>query len=214
MSPPSLDSNGSFLKARRRTGRVIPASRSTNLLARTEELARDENTLRRVRQRYLHDITHLRSEAQRRGYEEGLALAAERTMQTLHKAQRVYRDSEQNLVELVLTAVERIIGDLPADVVAPKIILNALRELREDTGHISIAVNPEMVDIVSEQLAAWKDESASSLVLKIIGDSSLGLLDGRLDCGDSVIEAGLPIHLRAVRRALRDVVEHTDDRDT
>jgi flagellar biosynthesis/type III secretory pathway protein FliH len=162
----------------------------------------------------LHEITQLRSEAQRRGYEEGLTLAAERTMRTLHKAQRVYRDSEQNMVELVLTALDKIIGDLPADIVAPKIILNALRELREDSGDITIAVNPEMVDIVGEQLAAWKDEATSSLVLRIVGDDSLGLLDGRLDCGDSVIEAGLPIHLRAVRRALQDIVERPDARAT
>jgi len=213
MSPSSLDSSGSILKAGRRTGRVLPASRSKDVLAGTEELTRDKDTLRRVRRRHLHEITHLRSEAQRCGYEEGLALAAEKTMRTLHKAQRVYRNSEQNMVELVLTALDKIIGDLPAGLIAPKIVLSALRELREDSGHITIAVNPEMVDIVGEQLAAWSDESASSLVLKVIGDNSLGLLDSRLDCGDSVIEAGLPIHLRAVRRALQDIVERADARD-
>lgn len=209
----SPDSNGSSPNARRTTGRVIPASRSTDLLARSEQLTRDENTLQRVRRRHLHDIAHLRTEAQRRGYEEGLALAVEKTVRTLNDAQRVYRDSEQNLVDLVLTALERIIGDLQAEVVTPKIVLGALRELREDSGHIAIAVHPEMVDIVGEQLAAWRDESASSLELKIIGDDSLGLLDGRLDCGDSVIEAGLQVHLRGVRRALQEIVERADGHD-
>lgn len=192
------------------SGRVIPAEQSNTSLSDTESARLAESSIRQARQQYLKQITVLRSQAQRDGYEDGLALAAQKMLQTLHATQSVYHDAEQDLVGLVQAALEKIAGDLPPKFLTPKLVLNTLRNLREPSGRISVAVHPEMTELVSEQLEAWNDEPATCLSLTVTGDETIGLLDCRLDCGDSVIEAGLAIQLRAVHRALQAIVERTD----
>lgn len=173
------------------------------------EHRKEEGNLRQARERYLHQIARLRSEAQRSGYEEGLALAARTTVWTQHKAQLVYRDAERNMVELMLTALEKIIGTLPAEEVTPKIALKVLGELRRKSGRITVHVHPEMVGVVTGHLDEWNDESATGLTVHAAGDAALGLLDCRLDCGENVIDAGLSVQLGAVRTALNEIVSIT-----
>ncbi len=192
------------------SGRIIPVSCSKDVLSHAVERSGEESRLRQAREQYLQQITKLHSEARRSGYEEGLALAAQRTVRTLHMEQNVYRDAEQNMVKLVLTALEKIMGELPAEVVTPTIVLKAIRELREKAGHITVIVHPEMVGVVSGQLETWNRESATALTLHVVGDEAFGLLDSRLDCGDNVIDTGLSIQLAAVRRVLNEIVAQSD----
>lgn len=193
--------------------RVIPAARAKTLLRRTAMRDRADGKLRQVREQNLHEVTKLRGEAQRNGYEEGLALATQHMLWTRHEAQNVYRDAEKQMTELVMTTLERILGTLPQEVLTPKIVLKVVSELRQNCGDVTILVHPEMVTIVTEQLDVWNDGSATDLRFHIIGDEALGLLDCRMDCGENVIDAGLTIQLDAVRTVLNEIKLITDSHE-
>jgi flagellar biosynthesis/type III secretory pathway protein FliH len=192
-------------------GRIIPASKAKEVLARIERLTRDESRLRLTRQQYLQQITHLRREAQRDGYEQGLALASERTIHTLHKANSLYQDAETQMIDLVCLALEKIVGEISTEIVTPNIVQRALRDLQADVDNITIVVHSELAEVVRAQLETCNEEWTNALTYNIVVDDSMDLLDCRLDCGDSVVEAGLAVQLRAIRSALKTISEPGND---
>lgn len=194
------------------TGRIVRASNSTEILSRTKKLENDEVLRRHGRRQSLIEISRLHSEARRNGYEKGLELAAERTAQALQFVRELYRTAEQDIIDLVLATLEKIASDLPAKVLTPKIVLKALSEVRHSAEQVTISVHTDMVDLVNEQLHGWMENSENTTALNIVDDASLGLLDCRLDYGGCTVDAGLPVQIDALRRALQDSVTQSDDR--
>ncbi|MBQ9405882.1 MAG: HrpE/YscL family type III secretion apparatus protein [Desulfovibrio sp.] len=143
-------------------------------------------------------------ERKKQGYEDGVLEGqmqqAEKMLETGMQAVEYLEGLERQIVEVVTTAVRKIIGDLDDKERIVRVVRTALDQVR-GRQHVVVRVCPEEEPQVREALASMLSSSAASS-LEVVADQRMKPGDCTLESEMGVVEAGLGVQLKAIEKAL------------
>lgn len=171
-------------------------------MAGEEALSDEVDYRRQSRGRFIKQLRSISEQAEQDGYAAGMARALNEMTSAHQHQQRQFRDTENRLVDFVIAALEKIIRDLPPNLVTRGIVRSALSEIHETSMPVVLEIHPQMAVIVSEQLAHWQAAHSSVPPVEIREVDNGHPLSCRLDLGDSVIDASLLTQLKALEQSL------------
>ena len=182
-------------------GNLIKAVDYHRLLSAEELLATAENEARAI-------IESARDEYARQstaGYQAGQSIAAEESLQKSIEHHRNVanhlRQLQQQLVDVVLQAVTKIIGELePSDRIA-RLIEVSLSEL-VGQNRVSILVHPEDVGRVERLLTDLRGLQPGLEVIELQSDPRVPLDTCVLSTPKQVIDASLSVQIEGLRNLL------------
>lgn len=161
--------------------------------------------LAREQQRTKQESARIFEEHRRRGYEEGLAKSDEaraaQAFETVSRAIRYFESMEDDMVDLLENALDKIADGLDKDKLVRRIIARALRDYRtlpQITIHIARAQEKTLHDDI-ERLA---QEARLSGMVKIAVNSRLEAGSCMLESPLGTVELGIDSQISALKSAL------------
>jgi type III secretion protein L len=108
-------------------------------------------------------------------------------------------EHDEALQALLLRALRRLLGELPADLLLAQLAAQALQAVRQDAGTVRVQVHPLLHAAVQQRLAhlpsrPWR--------LEVHADARLGAADCRIETDFGAIDAALDTQLAALQVAL------------
>ena len=145
----------------------------------------------------------------RRGHDEGREEArleqAEQMIEQVTRAVDYFARVEQRMVELVMQAVQRVIGDFGDRERVVAVVKGALAVVRNQK-QVTLRIAPSQVAVVhaaqNELLAAYPGVG----FLDVVADARLGADACILESEIGIVEASVPGQLEAMRRAFAAVL--------
>ena len=164
------------------------------------------------------EIEDKAKEAYELRYQEGLEIGKEegkeqytfKIMETVLSSLDSLQGLEQELVALVIDAVEKIVGQLDDDDLVRRIVRRGLACVRGEH-KVIVRVSLEDEKIVREDLKAFLiSEDGSSGYADVVADSSLKHLDCIIETSLGVVESSLDNQLRILKQALEAKVQRRE----
>ena len=145
-------------------------------------------------------------ERRRQGYEDGLMEGrmeqSEKMLETAMQAVEYIEGVEGKLVDVVTSAVRKIIGELDDRECTVRVVRNALAAVRSQQ-RVLIRVSPDDKDSVRQALAAMISSSpGAATFLDVTADPRMKPGDCILECELGVVDASLETQLKAIEHAL------------
>lgn len=185
------------------SSRVIAADRVQEVERAARDIASAGHSLHEAQVRCLQDLETITHSGWNQGYELGHAQALRELGSFLRRLDERSRDLDRELIGLVMDAVTRIVGELPADLVTERLIESALMEARVERGKVTLRLHPERAEAAEAWLRrAAHDRSLLHVSLEI--DAALERDDCTVETASGVIEAGLQTQLAALSTVLHE----------
>jgi len=166
---------------------------------------------RREAERILEEARGAYEAEKKRGYEEGLEEGkgdiVERMMETVGKTVDYFATVEQTLCDIVLEAVNKIVGELDDGELVLKIVRNALRLVRNQK-QVTLRVAQEDLDNVRKRIQEIMGDFPGIDFIDVTPDSRLRANGCVLESEIGVVDASLDVQLEAIRRALTRAIRH------
>ncbi len=153
-------------------------------------------------------------EARRNGYEAGREEAAAEAIEMIARlrvdTERWTRSVENDVIDLVMRAVSKVIGEVDDLELVQRVSVAALSELR-DVGRVTLHVAPKDHAAVREHLAILQQAFPSVAIADVVPDPEVGQGGAILKSPIGSIDARLSTQLEALRRALSAAFAPLDD---
>ena len=176
--------------------RILSPEDAERLVARAVSSDARERSLRRRRRRGLRRTASLYRRAWSRGYEDGVTEAIKRVVADLAATRDRCAQAEASLVDLVFDVAEKVLGELPPDVVLPAMVRRALDDLQASVDGVVIDVHPDRLAATERALKL----SVGMEHITLRGDAGLGADLCRIDLGEGALEVSLRRQLQSLRR--------------
>ena len=135
------------------------------------------------------------------GVMEGQMQQAEKMLETGMQAVEYLEGLERQIVEVVTTAVRKIIGELDREDLIVRVVRKALDQVR-GRQRVVIRVSPEDEPKVREAFAAMLSHGSSSSGYELVADQRMKRGDCMLESEMGVVDASLEVQLKAIENAL------------
>lgn len=139
--------------------------------------------------------------AWQRGFARGHADALGRLREFLAALDTRRRALDAEIVGLVTEAVNRIVRNLPRELLTPALIECALAEAQDLRGRLTLRVNPQHASVAENWLRRRKDGGMLRIV--VAADAGIDECDCVLETPAGTIDAGLRTQLAALAAVLR-----------
>ncbi|CAJ1920786.1 HrpE/YscL family type III secretion apparatus protein [Aeromonas jandaei] len=143
------------------------------------------------------------------GIEEARREQAVLVHQTQLQCQQYYRTVEQQMSEVVLQAVRKILHDYDQVALTLKVVREAL-SLVSNQKQVTVRVNPEQLQAVRDQIARVHKDFPEIGYLEISADARLDQGGCILETEVGIIDASLDGQLEALSRAMAVTLERAD----
>ena len=144
-------------------------------------------------------------ERKKQGYEDGVLdgqmQQAEKMLETGMQAVEYLEGLEHQIVEVVTTAVRKIVGELDDNERIVRVVRTALEQVR-GRQRVVVRVCPEEEPQVREALAPMLVKSSASSGIELVADQRMKAGDCMLESEMGVVDAGLDVQLKAIEHAL------------
>ena len=144
-------------------------------------------------------------ERKKQGYEDGVLdgqmQQAEKMLETGMQAVEYLEGLERQIVEVVTTAVRKIVGELDDNERIVRVVRTALEQVR-GRQRVVVRVCPEEEPQVREALAPMLAKNAASSGIELVADQRMKAGDCMLESEMGVVDAGLEVQLKAIEHAL------------
>lgn len=156
------------------------------------------------------EAIHARAEAayeerHKQGYEDGVMEGqmqqAEKMLETGMQAVEYLEGLERQLVEIVTTAVRKIVGELDDKERIVRVVRTALEQVR-GRQRVVVRVCPEEEPHVREALASMLASPSVAAGMELVPDPRMKPGDCMLESEMGVMEASLDVQLKAIENAL------------
>ncbi|MCP1117110.1 HrpE/YscL family type III secretion apparatus protein [Robbsia andropogonis] len=192
--------------------RVVKASASAAYVAADRLLA--EAT--RKAQAIIDDAQRAHDEESARGYAEGRETAqleqAERMIENVGRAIDYFARVERDAVDLVMSAVTRIIDDFDDLAKVTMVVRSALAAVRNQK-QVLLRVHPEQAASVRSRLDTILSGFPSVGFVDVVADGRLGHHACILETDIGMVDTSLDGQLTAIRNALGAVLGERSERD-
>jgi len=143
-------------------------------------------------------------ERKREGYEEGLMAGkmemAERMMEQLISGVEYVERQESVLVEAVIGALRKIVGDMGEEERAAAVVRKALSYVRAQK-KVLLRLNPQEAEMVNERLGEILRDYPGLGLVEVAPDARLARGSCTLESEIGVIDASLETQIEAIRRS-------------
>ena len=144
-------------------------------------------------------------ERKKQGYEDGVLdgqmQQAEKMLETGMQAVEYLEGLERQIVEVVTTAVRKIVGELDDKERIVRVVRTALEQVR-GRQRVLVRVCPEEEPQVREALAPMLARSSAANGIELVADQRMKAGDCMLESEMGVVDAGLEVQLKAIEHAL------------
>ena len=144
-------------------------------------------------------------ERKKQGYEDGVLdgqmQQAEKMLETGMQAVEYLEGLERQIVEVVTTAVRKIVGELDDKERIVRVVRTALEQVR-GRQRVLVRVCPEEEPQVREALAPMLARTSSANGIELVADQRMKAGDCMLESEMGVVDAGLEVQLKAIEHAL------------
>lgn len=141
-----------------------------------------------------------------RGYEEGVTKArmemAARMLETTERTVDYLGQVEHRLVDLVMMAVRKLLGEFDDFELTCRVVRQALDMVRNQP-RATIRVTPDQASLLRERLNELLAGYAALGIVEVVADPRLGPNGCILETEIGVVEASLTVQLQALDQALR-----------
>lgn len=182
-------------------GPIITREEFAVVLDARDIIARAEAEAEQIRTAARDAAAQERERGYRDGIEQAKAEMAERVVETMSQSATYFSRLEEALVDLVVKATRRVIGELDAPERASRIVRQALELLRQEN-HVRIKVPPALRDALQARVNALLSEFPRIRFLDIESDPRLPEDGCVLETELGVIDASVETQLRAIEKAL------------
>lgn len=147
-----------------------------------------------------------------RGYADGLAEAAagaaEQQLETVSRTVAWFGTVENRMVEVVGTALRKVLGELDEGELVRRVVHAAMRTMRNQR-QVVVRVAPEAVAEVQSRLAEIMADYSGISFVEVQPDSRLRRGGCILESELGVVDASVEVQLTALSRALRRAFART-----
>lgn len=144
-------------------------------------------------------------EREKEGYDDGVMEGrleqSEKMLETGMQAVQYLEGLEHQIVELVINAVRKVIGELDSNDRIVRIVRTALDQVR-GTQKVTIRVSPEEEPFVREKLAPVLSQPLTQSGIDLVADPRMKTGNCVLESEMGVVDASLDVQLMAIERAL------------
>jgi type III secretion protein L len=183
------------------TGPVLRAADYAALVDAQSVIARAEAEAARIREQALEEYSREKARGHREGLEQGKAEMAEQVVATLGQSTLYFSKIEDALVDVVIKAVRRVIGEFDDRERAARIVRQALELLRNQS-QVRVKVAPARLDQLKAEVDALLASFPRIQLLDVQGDARLPADGCILETEFGVIDATVETQLRAIEKAL------------
>lgn|SRR5690606_20606489 len=182
-------------------GPIITREEFAVVLDARDIIARAEAEAEQIRTAARDAAAQERERGYRDGIEQAKAEMAERVVETMSQSATYFSRLEEALVDLVVKATRRVIGELDAPERASRVVRQALELLRQEN-HVRIKVPPALRDALQARVNTLLSEFPRIRFLDIEADPRLPEDGCVLETELGVIDASVETQLRAIEKAL------------
>ena len=180
--------------------RILKQEEYSKLISAAEIIAAAEAEAQKIRADAEEAYNARKEEGYSDGVMEGQLQQAEKMLETGMQAVEYLEGLERQIVEVVSTAVRKIIGELDDKERIVRIVRTALEQVR-GRQRVVVRVSPEEEAYVNEAFNVMTGKSKSAL--EIVSDARMKPGDCVLESEMGLIEASLPVQLKAIENALK-----------
>ncbi len=183
------------------TGALVKADDYRKLLDADALLAQTREQAERIVAEAQGEFLRQKAAGYETGLEEARHEATNQAVQTAQQLCRHARELESQLVEVVTSAVERIVGELDAHDRIVMLIKTALPEFAGQS-KVSVLVHPEQVPALERKLEELRSGQAGLDILDVSSDARVAQDTCVLATQWHVVDASLNVQLEQLRLAL------------
>lgn len=141
----------------------------------------------------------------KRGYEEGVEEGKEKMselmIESAEKSVQHFEKFENDLIDVVMQAIDKIIGGIDRDELTIKTVKKSLDLVRTQQ-KVRIIVAPDQVKMVREQVDSLLIDFPGIRFIEVEGDARVGSGGCKLESPMGVVDGSIDHQLQAVKRAL------------
>lgn len=141
----------------------------------------------------------------KRGYEDGIAegrmAMSEQLMDMTAKSINFFGGLEEEVVELVIQAIKRILGSIDSSDLIVKVVRNALAVARNQH-EVKIRVAPSQVAVLNQRLNELLADYPGINYLMVVEDQRLPNNGCILETDLGLVEASIDVQIESMRKAL------------
>jgi type III secretion protein L len=192
--------------------KLIDAAQKAADRIRTEADQEYRDTLEKCRQMQAQ-MDSMQHEAMQKGYQAGLASAqhdyATKINRDLIDGAQIIDRVEYSLVDMLVSSLKAILGDMGPDRTLQGIATNALRKAGR-AQFAKLRVHPDRVEGVQNVVQSAKEEFDGFEWIEIVADSSLHPEDCLLQTPAGILDFSLATQLRALEESLYARIRSAD----
>ncbi len=180
-----------------------------------EQLLTYEQLLQRLEQRYQHReqaVASAMAKSVKRGFDQGqqqaAKIATEQMLMFNQRMQETLVQLEKELVDLVLSALRKVLRDLDREEQVRQAVLSGL-ELVRGSHKLVVRVNPQVQAAVAEQMDNTVHRFTS---LEVVGDPQVSGTNCILESDIGIVNAGLDQQIKIIEQALRGAFSHSQSK--
>ncbi|MBR3663761.1 MAG: HrpE/YscL family type III secretion apparatus protein [Desulfovibrio sp.] len=181
--------------------RIVRAREYATLLKAQELLDDAQRQAQVTAQKAEEAYEERRQQGYSDGVMEGQMQQAEKMLETGMQAVEYLEGLERQIVEVVTTAVRKIVGEIDEKERIVRVVRTALEQVR-GRQRVLIRVSPEDEPHVHEALAPMLTLSSSNAGYEVVADQRMKPGDCTLESEMGVVDASLDVQLKAIEKAL------------
>jgi type III secretion protein L len=148
------------------------------------------------------------------GYEDGMNAGrmeiAERMLDSVTKTVNYVSSLEKSVVDIVMKALRKILGDMPDRDRVAQVVKSALAVARTQRT-VTVRVHPEDADHVRSQITLITKPYPAVQFLEVTADNRLQRGSCLLESEIGVVDASLEIQLKAIENSLARTLVHREE---
>lgn len=188
-----------FLDGDVATKRFYNPDESCALVSIEQSVKKAQSRIDRLEERLRGKLKESYKTGRRRGFQSGVNAAAK----TLFSNADIALSSEQHQVQLLMQALDKVLGEIPDAFKITQIAIKVIQELSQPYQLVRLIVHPSVSTEVQKAIGSMTGAPAN---LRIVEDDAIKVTDCLLQTELGTIDASLDIQLEAIRQSLHAVV--------
>ena len=181
--------------------KVIKAGEYAELVRAREILEKAEAEARRI----AREAGEAAAAEKKRGFEQGLMEGrmglSEQMMDAVGKAVDYFASVEEDMVNVVMAAVRKVLGEMDDREVIVRVVKNALAVARNQK-QVTLRVSPAEADSVRERVNEILSGFPAVSFIDVTADNRLSAGGCILESDMGVVDASIEVQLAAIRKSL------------
>lgn len=181
--------------------KVLKRSAYAALIEAEEIIAAARAEAEKIRSEVQGEYDRQKEQGYQDGMEKANAEQAERMVEFMERSARYFAKVEDVLVDVVMRALRKVIGDFDQRDVVARAVHKALENTQKE-GAVTVRVSPAQADVVQDRIRNALENHPQLRFLEVLPDSRLPADGCILETEVGIVDATLETQLKAIEKVL------------